>query len=123
MRRASIAGPAVALVSAGAVLAAQPRLFGGYVYRSHRCVVIVKSWKRGQLLFDISGYYNNLNPRPVPIRKDGSFSYTGPARNGYGRRATIHLRGRFVSRDEARGTWRAPCGSGRFDARYDKYIT
>lgn len=123
MKRALVGGLTAALVSAGAVLAAQPRLFGGYVYRGHHCVVIVKSWKKGQLLFDISGYYNNLNPHPVPIRKDGSFSYNGPARNDYGRTATIRLKGQFVTRDEAKGRWRAPCGSGRFDARYNPHIS
>jgi hypothetical protein len=43
--------------------------------------------------------------------------------NDYGKTATIHLKGRFVSTDEAKGRWRAPCGSGRFDAKYDPNIT
>jgi hypothetical protein len=50
-----IGGCVVALVSVGMALAAQPRLRGGYVYRGRGCVVIVKSWHKGQLLFDISG--------------------------------------------------------------------
>ncbi len=123
IKRALVGGSAIALVSAGAALATQPRLHGGYVYRSHHCTVIVKSWKTGQLLFDINGYFNNLNPHPVPIGRDGSFSYTGPAMNDYRRTATIHLKGRFVSRDEAKGTYKAPCGSGSFDARYNKNIS
>jgi hypothetical protein len=123
VKRSLVGGSAVALVSVGAALAAQPRLHGGYVYRSRSCVVIVKSWHPRQLLFDISGYYNNENPQPVPIGKRGFFSYKGPAMHGDGQTATIHLKGRFVSTDEAKGRWRAPCGSGHFDAKYNPSIS
>lgn len=103
-------------------LAAQPHAPGHYFDR-HRTIELLLPNKRHQLIafvcFGKGGNHYN-NSKTVAVKRDGSFSYHGPAVfTGNGRTAHLTLKGRFVTSRKAVGTYTAPCARSRhFTARY-----
>lgn len=126
-----IAGLASVLLAgiASAAFAVAPRGNANYVAVDHQGRPAITLWmktKTNMIVFVCYDWHHGPsegnhfnNDRPVTVTSRGSFSYDGPAADLKGRRATLKLRGRFVSKDRATGTITAPCMKDRrFTAHY-----
>jgi hypothetical protein len=119
-RRIVLVGLAAIIVLplASVALAARPRGNANYIAVDKQGRPAITLWMRtGTTMFvfacyrwgkiDHGDHLNNVNPIQVP--STGSFSYHGPAGNLHGKKVTIKLSGKFVTRDRAVGKLTAPC--------------